>query len=99
MEFLLSRFPRSQFDVYASPADVEVASLASPRIRVRYAGAGAHCWKRLCLRLSLARPLPTLLLVGRERLRMARCLAFFWPFCDPLVLPTMDHLVFGMRRL
>jgi len=99
MEFLLLRFPQSQFDVYASPADVAVASFASPRIRVRYAGAGAHGWKQLCLRLSLARPLPTLLLAGQERLGMARCLAFFWPLCDPLVLPTMEHLVLGLRQL
>jgi hypothetical protein len=100
MEFVFRTFPVAHFDVYVSPAaTAEVAGFVSPRIRVYPLGAGRMAWVRLALGLSLMHPMPTLFLAGERRLREARGLATLWPMSDPMVLPTMDHLVLSLRQL
>jgi len=100
MEFLFRTFPAAHFDVYVSPSTAaEVADFTSPRIRAHPIGAGRMAWVRLAFGLSLTRPMPTLFLAGERRLREARGLAALWPMSDPVVLPTMDHLVLSLRQL
>jgi len=100
MQYLLQVFPEARIDAYiTSAAAAEVAEFVSPRICVRNVAAGTKAWVFLAIRLILMRPTPTLFLAGEKRLREARFLSALWPMSDPVVLPTMDHLVSALRRL
>lgn len=91
---LLKTFPNSRFDVFVAPAGAaELADHPHPRISIHHVDAGAKAWALLALRLALTPPVPTLFIAGEKRLAHARRLARLWPGSDPLVLPTMDHLV------
>lgn len=100
LDELLRAFPEARFEAYVAPAAAaEVAALDSPRVEVHHVGAGARAWARLALRLALKRPRPTLFLAGNRRLRAARGLAALWPGSDPVVLPSMNHLMLALRQL
>jgi LmbE family N-acetylglucosaminyl deacetylase len=100
MEYLLDVFPEATVEAYiASAAAAEVANFDSPRVSVRHVDSGTKTWVLLGLRLILMGPAPTLFLAGEKRLREARFLSALWPMSDPIVLPTMDHLVSGLQRL
>ena len=99
MEYVLGVFPQADIDAYiTSTAAAEVAKFDNPRISVQHVDPGTRAWVFLGLRLVLTRPTPTIFLAGEKRIREARFLSAFWPMSDPIVVPTMDHLVSGLRR-
>jgi LmbE family N-acetylglucosaminyl deacetylase len=96
MQYLLRVFPRAHFDIYAAVL-AETEQFQSPRIRVSHVGSGLKAWGRFAFRLMLMKPLPTLFLAGQKRLREAQMLSRLWPMSDPIVIPTMDHLVAALQ--
>jgi len=99
LEFLLGAFPDTAFDVYATEAsEVEVAEHPSPRVRLRRVASGPRAWALLSLRLAVSPPVPTVFLAGPKRLALARWLSRLWPMSDPVVLPSLGHLVTALRR-
>jgi LmbE family N-acetylglucosaminyl deacetylase len=97
MRELLRLFPRTTFEVHASDASLaEIESLRDTRIEVRVV-RGRLAWARLALDLASSRPAPTVFLSGTRREREARWLSRLWPLADPIVLPTMDHLMHSLR--
>jgi hypothetical protein len=96
MQYLLRVFPKAHFDIYAAVL-AETEQFQSPRIRVSHVGSGLKAWGRFAFRLMLMKPLPTLFLAGQKRLREAQMLSRLWPMSDPIVIPTMDHLVAALQ--
>ena len=100
MDYLLHTFPHAQFEVYVAPAAAaEVAQFVPPRCRILPCDAGPKAWVLLALRLMFMRPAPTLFIAGEKRIREARLLSKLWLRSDPVVAPTMDHLVSALRQL
>lgn len=96
MGHLLRVFPAARFDVYVA-SDAEVAEFASPRIRVTRVGMSRQAWALVALRITLGRPVPTLVVPGRHRPRMPGITATAWHRSDPVVVPRMDDVVAALE--
>jgi LmbE family N-acetylglucosaminyl deacetylase len=99
LELLEGAFPAARFDVFAAAgSEAEVADHPSPRVKLRTLAPGERSWALLSLRLAVSPPVPTLFLAGRKRLALAHRLSRFWPMSDPVVLPSLGHLVTALGR-
>ena len=98
VELLLRIFPRAEVDVYATPpCTPEIEAFSSPRVRLHQVRRGGAAWALLALRLALKRPALTMFAAG-DRLAQARKLARLWPGSHPVVLPSLDHFMRGLRQ-
>lgn len=99
LELLFGTFPDAHFDVYATTAtEAEVAERPSSRVRLRRVASGRTAWAMLSLRLAVSPPVPTVFLAGPKRLALAERLSRLWPMSDPVVLPSLGHLVTALQR-
>jgi hypothetical protein len=67
-------------------------------VKVHRVGAGPATWGLLALKLALERPGLTAFLAG-QKMKEAALLAKLWPFSHPIVMPTLDHVVRGLRHV
>jgi LmbE family N-acetylglucosaminyl deacetylase len=98
--YLMERFPQARFEVHVSRecAD-ETSRLVSPRLEVRVADGTGRGWLARLLRIAVARPCPTIVLVGEGRPLVAHVARVACLPCDPLVTTRADHLVLALRGL
>jgi LmbE family N-acetylglucosaminyl deacetylase len=98
VQLLLDAFPAARLTVWASErARAEVLETPSPRVEVRPIGQGAAAWAMSLLGAGLRGPVPTLLIASPDREREAARLSALLPWCDPLVVPSMNHLALALR--
>lgn len=100
MALLMERFPHARFEVHVSQecAD-ETTQSVSPRLEVRTVRGKGSAWLVHLLRVAMARPCPTIVLVGEDRPLVARAARLMCVFCDPLVTTRAAHLVLALRAL
>ena len=94
MDYVVLVFPEAHIDAHVAAA---AAEFDYPGIRVQHVGTGTKAWE-------LLPPAPILMMrpmvaAGEKRLREARFLSALLALNDPVVLPSMDHLVSALRQL
>ena len=99
MRFLLDYFPGSHFEAHMQAKfAAEAEMFTSPRVSIQ---VGGNRWRWVfgdALKTIIARPLPLVIISGREMEKKGRWLARLGLLSDPVVAPTMSDFIVALQN-